>query len=145
MLSLLWGCPFYTPPTPIHHQKEASWYSEQIHTHTHTHTGRSDPVFPPRQPGTGRQPALLDWTGAGILGAAAQHWPFTVLPFSSARVKRSAGAGETREGGCRRKRGDRKEERDGVVRRGSLQLCEKCTLLFQDKPFFLSSFLCAVA
>ena len=36
----------------------------------------------------------MDWTGAGILGVAAQHWPFTELPFSSARVKRSAGAGE---------------------------------------------------
>lgn len=69
--------------------------------------GRNDPVFPPRQPVTGGQPALLDWTGAGILGVAAQHWPFTELPFSSARVKRSAGAGEQREGGCGRTR-DRK-------------------------------------
>lgn len=94
-----------------------------------TQRGRTDPVFSlPRRPVRAGQPALLDWTGAGILGVAAQRWPFTQLPFSSARVKRSAGAGERRERGedtggrkTREKEAqrDRKQGRYGVGMRGS--------------------------
>lgn len=52
----------------------------------------------------------MDWTGAGILGVAAQRWPFTQLPFSSARVKRSAGEGERRERGSIQGGGKRSPE-----------------------------------
>lgn len=34
---------------------------------------------------TEAQPGLLDWTGAGILGVAAQRWSFKDLPFSATR------------------------------------------------------------
>lgn len=74
---------------------------------------------PPRRAVRAGQPALLDWTAAGIPGAAAQRWPFTQLPFSSARVKRSAGAGERRERGKERGRmqGGRKEREEKRGRR----------------------------
>lgn len=101
--------------------------------------------FPPRQPVTGGQPALLDWTGAGILGVAAQHWPFTELPFSSARVKRSAGARGERREDVGENEGQKVGERWGS-KEGVACSCVKSALCsFKIRFFFLSLFLCAIA
>lgn len=129
-------------PTPAHRWKVAyrfEWTDKQ--------RGSSESVFffPPRQPVTGGQPALLDWTGAGILGVAAQHWPFTELPFSSARVKRSAGARGERREDVGENEGQKVGERWGS-KEGVACSCVKSALCsFKIRFFFLSLFLCAIA
>lgn len=107
--------------------------------------GRNDPVFPPGQPVRGGQPALLDWTGAGILGVAAQHWPFTGLPFSSARVKRSAGAGTGGREDVGENVGQKVGERWGSEEGVACSCVKSAHCSFKISHFFLSLFLCAVA
>lgn len=116
------------------------WKVAERYPWTDKQRGRTDPVFPPRRPVRRGQPALLDWTGAGILGVAAQHWPFTELPFSSARVKRSAGAGEWREGGCRRNEGQKAGERWGSDEGVACSCVKSAHCSFKISHFFCPPF-----
>lgn len=89
----------------------------------------------------------MDWTAAGIPGAAAQRWPFTQLPFSSARVKRSAGAGEHMERGkeSRRIQGRGKKSPEGQkagARRGRDEGVARSCVKSARCSFKISHFLC---
>lgn len=89
-------------------------------------------------PGSQKQEdSRLYWTGQAL---ASWGWLFSAGLSQSCPLHLHAlnALPEQRgrwEGGCLRM-----EESTGPVRKGCLQLCEKCTLLFQDKLFFYVPF-----